>query len=92
MTMAIVMRSAIRNRFLPDMIAWEYYIIETPFAKPKEVGREKAMAYVQSHGLVVAYKQPDGTIRDSPDKAFHEKYKGAGTDPLLSRRIDDVWK
>lgn len=92
MTMAIVMRSAIRNRFLPDMIAWEYYIIETPFAKPKEVGREKAMAYVKDMGLVEAYHTSDGIIYDTPDGEFQRMYKGAGSDPILSRRIDEVWK
>lgn len=90
--MAAVMRSIIRNKFLPDWITWEYYIIETPFVKPKEVGKEKAMAYVKQHGLVEAYHTSDGVIYDTPDGEFLERYKGAGTDPILSMRIDAAWK
>ena len=88
--MAIVMKSAVRVRFISDQVTWEYFIIEKPI-KPKRVDKETAMEYIREHGLKEAYRTKDGTIWDTPDQEFRNKYRGMGTDKEGARKIDNAF-
>ena len=93
--MAIVMKSAVRVRFISDQVTWEYFIVEEPEEeeplKPQRVDKETAMEYIREHGLKEAYRTKDGTIWDTPDQSFRNKYRGMGTDKEGARKIDNAF-
>lgn len=70
----IVMRSPVRIVPTGDTY-YEYHIVYAPL-KEKLVTRQEAMDYIRENGLVEALDCDDGTVWDTPDKAFKRKHKG----------------
>ena len=55
-----------------------YEKVDDPRKKGKEISKEEAKKIVREEGLIVAYKDEDGTIWDTPDNEFYQMYKGVG--------------
>lgn len=53
-----------------------YEKVDDPRKKGKEISKEEAKRIIREEGLVVAYKDREGTIWDTPDGAFYQEYKG----------------
>ena len=92
------MRSAIRNPLIPDAVGWVYHILSSPFHRGKEVEKGDAMRFIREHGLVLAYKDADGTIWDTPYRDFLHTYKGQATSDQYygggyscSDKVDVTW-
>lgn len=88
--MAIVMKSAVRVRFVSDEVAYEYFLVDDPL-KPHRVSKDVAMRYIEKYGLQRAYTTPDGVIWDTPDQVFREKFRGMGSRKEDAREIDKAW-
>lgn len=53
----------------------EWYIVTDPLHGYR-VSRAKAEEYIEEHGLVEALDCEDGTVWDTPDRAFQQRYRG----------------
>ena len=71
---AIVMRSPVEIIPTGD-IYWEYWLVSHPL-KRQSITRDEAQDYILEHGLVETLNCEDGTVWDTPDKAFKRKHKG----------------
>lgn len=53
----------------------EWYIVTDPLHGYR-VSRAKAEEYIDREGLVEALDCEDGTVWDTPDRAFQQRYRG----------------
>lgn len=44
--------------------------------KIKQVSKNVAMKIIRDEGLIIALQNEDGTIWDTPDRAYYNKWKG----------------
>ncbi|MBQ3722551.1 MAG: hypothetical protein II851_02465 [Bacteroidales bacterium] len=56
--------------------AMRTYEVCTSPKKAKEISGKEARALIEERGLVKVYETNDGSVWDTPDRAFYEKYKG----------------
>ena len=52
-----------------------YELCTSPKAA-KEITGKEARAIIEEHGLVKVYETKDGSVYDTPDRAFLGKYEG----------------
>lgn len=62
------------TRFIGD--AMRTYEVCTSPKKAKEISGKEARAIIEEHGLVKVFETDDGSVYDTPDRAFLQKYKG----------------
>lgn len=70
----IVMRSPVRVIPTGDTFH-EYHIVYAPMKK-RQVSARQAKDYIEEHGLVETLDCEDGTVWDTPDRAFQQRYRG----------------
>ena len=52
-----------------------YEVCSSP-KKAREVTGREARALIEEHGLVKVYETKDGSVWDTPDRAFYNRYQG----------------
>jgi hypothetical protein len=57
-----------------------YEIATTPFKVGKIVTKDEAKRYITENGLVLASKDENGCIWDTPERAFYNKFQGMAKD------------
>jgi hypothetical protein len=57
-----------------------YEIATTPFKVGKVVTKEEAKRYIRENGLVLAHKDKDGCVWDTPNRDFYQKFQGSAKD------------
>lgn len=57
-----------------------YEIATTPFKVGKVVTKEEAKRYIRENGLVLAHKDEDGCVWDTPNRDFYQKFQGSAKD------------
>lgn len=62
------------TRFIGDAMR-TYELCTTP-AKAKEISGKEARTIIREYGLVKVHETRDGSVYDTPDRAFYKKYNG----------------
>lgn len=93
---AIVMRSRTVSR-IDGSSGWEWRIVTDPLGYVDRdirlVTRAEALGFIREHELVEALDNHDGTVWDSPDKSFLDRYRGlfSSTDKRVRRKLERLW-